>query len=262
MRYSLLALVAVVLVGSTLDGQQPSPVQQPAVVSQPDPRLDAYLRQWEERMKGIESLRAKVSRQEENRVFNTVENYDGEASFLRPNRAILELRKRDNANVFEKFICTGNFLYEFNQAKREIRVHELPPPKNGKAVEDNFLSFLFGMKAEEAKSRYNLSVYKLDPNYIYLKIEPISAADKVDFKVAYLALNNATFLPRTLVFDQPNGNRVKWDLPAIDTTVQLNPALFGKPKPEQGWTVKNMPRQELSTRSNQPPPRVVRPQQK
>jgi hypothetical protein len=99
-----------------------------------------------------------------------------------------------------------------------IRIHQLPPPKPGQVADDNFLSFLFGMRAAEAKSRYQLTYVPPGPDdkwYYYIKIQPIHPADKHEFTEARLALNNKTFLPAQVWFQEPNGNEVTWDFTKV-----------------------------------------------
>src|SRR5262249_18421468 len=162
----------------------------------------------------------------------------------------------------ERFICSGNFLYQFVPEGKEIRVYELNQTKSGQVGEDNFLSFLFGMKAEEAKRRYDLRLEKQDQHWIYIRVYPRFDQDKVDFQEAQVVLGGESFLPRRLWFLEPNGNEVTWDIPRIDPKAPVNRADFGAPAVPPGWELKRVPRNpQNATRPNEPPPRVVRPQQ-
>jgi TIGR03009 family protein len=129
-------------------------------------------------------------------------------------------------------------------------------------ADNNFLSFLFGMKAEEAKRRYELSLAKEDQHWIYIDILPRDPADKADFQKARLVLSATTFLPRQLWFVQPNKNEVTWDIPRVDTSAGVNRNDFAVPAQPQGWNVVRVPRADLQAPGkNDPPPRVVRPKQ-
>jgi TIGR03009 family protein len=161
--------------------------------------------------------------------------------------------------VGEKFICTGPLLYEIRPQNKVMRIHELPPPQAGKVADDNFLSFLFGMKAEEAKRRYDLTLVKEDQWYVYLEIVPKLPADKADFQRARMVLNNKTFLPRELWFEQPNGNETKWDIPEIRSGAPLKNSDFAPPTPPKDWNVVRVPRPEAVPPRTDVPPRVVRP---
>ena len=63
--------------------------------------------------------------------------------------------------------------------QKEILVQKVEP-KPGQVVEDNFLAFLFGMKADDAKKRYKLTLLqppKGDVWYHYVDVEPRDNAD-------------------------------------------------------------------------------------
>src|SRR5262249_45575429 len=147
------------------------------------------------------------------KTFDTVQKFTGFAQYMKAgagatgmNLAMLELRPEGKGEISHKFICTGTFLYQFLPAQKEVRAYELPRPKPGQVAEDNFLSFLFGMKAEEAKRRYDLRLAKEDQWYVYVDILPRFPRDKADFQRARIVLNKDSFLPRQLWFEQPNGS--------------------------------------------------------
>jgi TIGR03009 family protein len=280
MRTHCLALAGTLLVGAAALAQQSPatgaappatpPASQPATspaTAQPPTmpaagaasRLDYLLQRWEKEMTAVRSLVARCTRTEVNNVNMSTDVFDGTARYLRPNLAVLDMTKRGKPEVYEKYICTGKFLYEYRPQQKVVRVHELP---NGQGVaEDGFLSFLFGMKAEEAKRRYDLTLVKEDQWWIYLEILPKLPADKRDFQKARLVLSAATFLPRELWFQQPNGNEVKWDLPKVESGVPLNPQEFAPPATPAGWTEQRMPRAEATPPAGNVPPRVIRQQQ-
>jgi TIGR03009 family protein len=260
MRRFWLALAGLLVLGNPTPGQQP---QAPAAPAPNSARLDELLGQWEARMKSIETLSAEVVREKEDRQFRVKEIYIGTAKYMKPDLALLDLHNQRRPEVRETFICTGTSIYEFNAAGKEIRIHDLPPPKPGQVADDNFLAFLFGMKAEEAKKRYDLTLFnENDPNYVYLKILPRFPADRADFQTAYVALLKSNLLPRTIMFDEPNGNRIRWDFPAVEVGARLNRQEFVAPTLPKGWRYVRMPRVDAGTPQGiDPPPRVVRPKQ-
>ncbi len=266
MRYVWLAASGLLLLGTSLQAQQKAPPAQvaPAPPVQLDPahnRLDALLLQWENKMKGIDSLSAEVSRKTQDKTFGTQETFDGKAKYLKPNLALLDMHRRDRPNLFEKYICSGTFLYEFNRDNREVRVHEMPPPKPGQVADDNFLAFLLGMKAEEARRRYELQLVKEDQNWIYVLVFPRFAADKADFQKAQLVLSANSFLPRMLTFiESVNGNTVNWDIPAIELNARLDRNEFTKPAIPPGWKMVRAT-DTPPAGQNGVPPRIARPKQ-
>lgn len=268
-RLSLAALLFATSVHAQLPPQPPQNTTPPMAVppaaaapAAPNPaRLDQMLQRWEQEMKNVQSLSADLHRTTRDKTFGRDEVFTGTAKYMKPNYAVLEMKKKDS-DLFEKYLCSGQFLYEYVPAVKKIRVHELPQPKAGQVSEDNFLSFLFGMKAEEAKKRYDLRLVKEDQYYVYIEILPKFPADKVDFQKARLILSVSNYLPRQVWFEQPNGNEITWDVPKINAGVSLPKTDFQPPTQlPAGWTMEKMPRSEAVPKTPEPAPRVVRPQQ-
>jgi hypothetical protein len=120
-----------------------------------------------------------------------------------------------------------------------------------------------GMKAEEAKRRYDLRLAGEDKNYYYVEILPRYAADKADFQTARLVLTKNTLLPRQLAFVEPNGNRITWDIPIIETGIPLDRREFEHPAIPNGWRLVKAPKANTvpAPGTDQLPPRVARPKQ-
>ena len=268
MRSSWLALVSMLALSLSLHAQQspqnapqapPVPATQPLDLRNP---LDNLLLQWEEKMKAVDTLKATITRTTTDKTFRTRDTFQGYAYYMQPNRALLHLQKGTGNNVsFERFVCTGNYLYVYHQATRQLRYHALPPPKPGQIADDNFLSFLFGMRAEEAKRRYELKLYPSDKFYHYLEIVPRFDADKADFQKARLVLNQNTYLPRELSFLDAAGTQTTWDITRIEKGVRLEPPQLQqltKPVLPSGWEYKQMPRLDQKQTADVPP-RIVRP---
>jgi TIGR03009 family protein len=240
----------------------PPAVEAPKEV--PNPRLDAYLAAWEKKMREIKSLSARIGRTEKDSSFGTAVEVQGTAHYLKvggegtaQNLALLELFHKGKSDLADKYVCTGTYLYQFKPGSKEIVANELPKPKPGQVADDNFLGFLFGMKAEEAKRRYFLTLYKEDKNFVYVDIAPRFAADKADFVRARLVLNQGTFLPRRLWFEGV-GKETTWDIPAMQVDPpNMDRRIFDQPKTPAGWTFKVAPRP-----TEVPTPRVIRPSSK
>src|SRR5262249_55554977 len=121
----------------------------------------------------------------------------------------------------------------------------IPQPKAGQpGVEDNIVALLFGMKAEDAKRRYQITWVpdSKDSNkyYHYLQILPRTPADKADFTEARLVLTSKEFLPRQGGDHHPNGNEVTWDFENLKKNQEsgVTAKTFTPPNTlPQGWTV-------------------------
>jgi TIGR03009 family protein len=202
-------------------------------------------------MKNVESLQApQCSRQEDRKTLMVKKTYVGIAKYLRPNMGLLYMSQKDKPENFEEIIVSGSTFYQFAPLEKEVRQHRLTASKTGLG-DDSFLSFLFGMKAAEAKGRYDLKLLSQDQYYHYIGVTPRREEDKADFRSARLVLNKDTLMPRQLWFEQPNGDTVTWDFPKIETGVRLNPNEFAKPALPPGWKMVEVPPREQQ-------PRIIR----
>ncbi|HTU23619.1 MAG TPA: TIGR03009 domain-containing protein [Gemmataceae bacterium] len=240
MRSYGLALAALMLVSYSALAQQ-TPAAPPAAAD--DKVLDGHLAKWEAALKKVETLGAQLTRIDKDPTFDHVQKLTGTAYYMRTgsgptaqNLALLELKVEGQKEPKEKFICTGTYIYQFLPEQKEIRYYELPKPKQGQVAEDNnLLSLLFGMKAEDAKKRYELKLAKEDTYYIYVDITPRSPADRADFQRARLILNKSNYLPRQLWFEHANRSEVMWDIPNLQVGMALDRRSFDAPKAPPGW---------------------------
>ncbi len=265
MRFPAITLGALLLAASLTPAQQGQPPAAPPAPTGLGPaknQLDAVLLQWEKEMGAVQSLAAQLQRTTLNRVFNSTDVAEGSAKYLKPNKALLELRKKGDAQVFEKLVFTGTFIFEFRPQQKVIVVHDAPPAKPGQVADDNVMSFVFGMKAEEAKRRYEMTLQKPeDPNYFYVAIQPRFPQDKDEFIMARLVLLKRNYLPRQFWYVQPNKNEVTYDILQIEPNGKNVAATdFLQPKEPPGWKMERAPRPNPQAGGNVPP-RVVRPNQ-
>jgi len=245
-----IAVTMCLLLSAPIWGQLPAPGPERAK------QLDAILTHWESAMTQVKSLEASCERTTEDKVFKTKDIYKGTVKFLKGSApgltsgASLYLVNSANPKTYEYIVLSGSVFYEVSPSTQEIRVHELPQPKDGQNVENNLIGLLFGMKAAQAKVRYNIDLEHTDAHYYYLRIEAKSPNDKADFNKAQLVLNRTTYLPRQLNFEQVNGNKVTLDLPSIQTPApNVLPADFMQP---------NVPGFKLNRIPATPPPNKVR----
>jgi TIGR03009 family protein len=236
--------------------------QQSANPGNPPPvsgRLDTILMSWEQAMSSIKSASAQCTHTVVDKVLKDKQVFEGTAQFMKPNLAVLDLSMKGRPQDVEHVICTGTFVYHFVPSLQVIRVYEM---KTGQSNQDNFLPFLQGMKAQDAKARYDLTLIKEDKLYTYIRILPRLPVDKADFQEARLVLWSQNYLPRELRFKDANGNENIWDIPKI----QANDPLVGRnsftaPKLPTGWKWEKVPVMQNAPPRNDLPPRVIRPNQ-
>src|SRR5215831_15596667 len=187
---SRVLVVAVLFATAAGAGAQTTPAGKSAPApagAAADARLDGYLLRWEQKMRDIKTLAAVIARIDKDKAFGVTTKYVGAAQYMRSgagstvlNQALLELKQEGKAEVADKFVCTGTYLYQFLPAQKEVRYYKMPKPEPGQVADDSFLGFLFGMKAQEAKRRYVLSLFKEDAYYVYIDVSPRFPADRAD----------------------------------------------------------------------------------
>jgi len=257
MRKTWIALLT--LASTTAPGRAQAPATPPpsappaAAAFDPDRNaLDRYLLRWEEAMKKVDTLALACTRKEIDKVYRTEKIYEGTIHFLKPTYFFWDMRVRGKPQEFERFICSGQYIYQFVPTEKVIRVY--PAPKvgpHGGIAEDSSIAFLFGMKATEARKRYELSLFKEDKLYIYVDVIPKRDVDKADFRKARIILNRDTFLPRTIWFEHPNAGEVIWDIPTIQSSVNLPKSTFATPQTPRDW--------KMVSGQAAAQPRIVRP---
>jgi len=260
MRKWWLTLVVVGLCDPSVLAQPAGGGAAPGATLNPGNRLDAILMSWEQAMSTVHSASAQCTHTKIDKVLKDREVFEGTAQFMKPNLAILDLKMKDRPQDVEHVISTGTFVYQFMPATQVIKVYEM---KTGQSNQDNFLPFLQGMRAQDAKARYDLTLIKEDKLYIYVRILPRLREDKADFKEARLVLWSQSYLPRELRFiESVNGNENIWDIPKIQpNNPQVTRNTFTAPKLPTGWKWEKVPLMQNAPARNDLPPRVIRPNQ-
>ncbi|MGH7170330.1 MAG: TIGR03009 domain-containing protein [Gemmataceae bacterium] len=243
MRFYGLVLAALVLASYSANAQQTQQTPAAPAAAADNKALDEHLAKWEAALKKVETLGAQLTRIDKDPTFDSVQKLTGTAYYMRAgtgataqNLARLEMKLDGQKEAKEKFICTGTYIYSFVPEQKEIRYYKLPKPKPGQVVEDNnLLSLLFGMKAEDAKRRYELKLAKEDTYYIYVDITPRVPADRADFQRARLVLNKSNYLPRQLWFEHANRSTVEWNIPNLQVGMAMDRRVFDAPEAPKGW---------------------------
>jgi TIGR03009 family protein len=219
--------------GTVVHAQQPGgvgvPPAQPMLpaAAPAAPTLDDHLLSWEKTMSGIKNLRVEITRTATDTVFKKEKKFTGPLLLMKPNYAILRLDYAGDPTKqdYEAYLCDGKSLYRYEGLAKTVTEFKMT---NGT---DNFmLDFLSGMKAKDAKDRYELTLVKEDANYVYLNIVPKLGRDKQDFKMMSMALfgprTQYPYLPCKVIKLNPNDDTETWDfskpqtnLPGVDESV-------------------------------------------
>ena len=192
--------------------------------------LDRHLSAWEEKTAGITNLRVEITLKRTDAVFKKDANFSGVVLCMKPNFFVARL---DNADYptetdYEAYICDGKAVYAYNGIQKTITQIDLP--KNQPSVDNLILDFLTGMKAKDAKERFDITLFKTDEHYLYLDIKPRLSKDRREFEQLRVALygpgsdtEKFVYLPAQVYILKPNGDSESWkftnpqvNLPDVD----------------------------------------------
>ncbi|MCE9566212.1 MAG: TIGR03009 domain-containing protein [Planctomycetes bacterium] len=244
--------LAAFLIGVTVvSGQQPVPPAAPGGQVPPlppaappaDPKLDAHLAGWEKTMGKLINFRFVLDLKRTEATFKTERGYSGVVLFMKPNFTVLRLNNDSDKTGadYEAVICDGKSFYEYNGLAKTITEHKIPnsATKPGAPTDNFMLDMLSGMKAKDAKERFDLTLFKEDAYYVYLDVKALNPNDKKDFTQLRMALygpNTKTpYLPAQVYMSKPNGDTEVWKFKDPQTDIpNLTPKHFEAQK-IPGW---------------------------
>jgi len=238
MRHIGLACSALLLLTISSNAQNPTPAPSPQPSAE---RLDLLLNAWEKRMSGVDHFSTKIARTSVHALTKKSSTYMGEAAFMKPDLARIDLSpqeevgKKDNEKTnFERMIFNSKYLYEYSAQDKKIIIHEVP--KVDPANENILLAFLRGMKADDAKRRFNITLTKESEWYAYIYISPKNKADQQEFTAAQLTIfvknpnpanaPNLVMMPCRLWYRLNNGNEITYMFSDMQPNGNLDKASF------------------------------------
>ncbi len=247
MRHLGLTCTAILILTMPLAAQGPAPASQPS-----SERLDQLLKAWEQKMTSIQSLATKASRTDVHPLTKKPTTFVGDAAFMKPNMARIDLTHQDEVGKkdeektnFERMFCNGQYIYEYSPRDKLIIIHDIP--KSDPTADNMILAFLRGMKSDDAKKRFGMTMTKETEWYAYLYILPKSPADKQEFSAAQLTIwvknpnqkgqPDLTMMPARLWYRQPNGKEVTYLFSDMQPNGNLDKDSF-VPRQIKGYTVK------------------------
>jgi TIGR03009 family protein len=190
-------------------------------VDKVDPELEKLLARWETESAKIKSLSGKHTKREFNKSFEVEKVSEGEFFLQTPDKGRIDIvpvvpkkgekSKRNGYTLepgsSERWICTGEEIYSINDVEKTYIREELPPNLRGKNIVHSPLPFLFGMKAEDAKHRFNIELMSVDTEKetATLKIIPRMDNDRQNYHEAWIILSTKQYIPKGVRLFDPNG---------------------------------------------------------
>lgn len=201
---------------------------EPAVmqVAPVDPKLDTLLQIWERKTAEIKILHGEHMRREFNDVFQVEKQSRGEFWFASPDKGRIDMkgvapdkgavsRKKDpktgepyrlDAGMNQIWICNGQQITVIDPPQQQFERMEIPEELRGSNIIRSPLPFLFGMKAEDAKKRFHMTLVRESDRAVQLDIIPRTKADAQNYSRATVYLNKETYLPYHVHLIDPSGS--------------------------------------------------------
>jgi TIGR03009 family protein len=189
-------------------------------------KMDWILQKWEQQSSLLKTLDVTILRIDDTPAWGDPEFYEGRALFKSPNLAFIDFnkikqdeKKRPAKDVkgkflstpYERIICTGSEVWQYRSDTQQIFIFPLEKDEEKKAIEEGPLPFLFNMRAEDARRRYQMTLLNEDKkNNVYgVSIKPKIKEDQESFSRAFVNLNRDYLLPVRIVLISPDGKSKK-----------------------------------------------------
>ena len=215
-----------------------APVEQPGAqagrgqpkVAPKSIEINDLLKLWEGQSSKLKSLDVWIYRIDMTPDWGEELHYEGRAIFKSPQLAYLDFKKikttRDakgnlvpladpkdpkkrSATPYETIICGANDVWQYLYTVKQIFVYPLAKEQRQRALDEGPLPFLFNMKAQEAKARYNMKVISQTAKYYSILVEPKLKEDMEAFKKAQIVLDTKYLLPARIVLISPDNKSSK-----------------------------------------------------
>lgn len=177
--------------------------------------LDVVLSKWELESSKIKSLHGTHTKSSLNPTFNVETVSSGPFFFETPDRGRIDFlavnikgksstkKNKKSGELYElasgqseRWICNGTQIIEIMEDEKTYTAIEIPEEKRGANIIHTPLPFLFGMKAEEAKARFDLKWQSENADSVVLYARPKMAQDQQNYRVAEITLSKKNhFVP-------------------------------------------------------------------
>ncbi|ADG69356.1 hypothetical protein Plim_3543 [Planctopirus limnophila DSM 3776] len=202
--------------------QRPAP--NPMVVEELPADLLKIMQDWEYNSARIQTLTGKHSRIVYNVVFETERRSTGQFFYEQPDQGRIDMKGveptrdavsrrvgasgkpfRIEADKQERWICTGQEVLQINDTEKTYEIYPLPPNMQGQNIINGPLPFLFGMKVDEARRRFSLTLLAANDKLAKIEVIPRLQMDANNYKRAEIMLDLKSFLPSAVKLIDPAG---------------------------------------------------------
>jgi TIGR03009 family protein len=203
-----------------------APRRKPATKPVDPAKMESLLLEWEQNSSQLKTLDVRIYRVVDTPGWGDPDYYEGRALFKSPNLAFIDFRKikvenkeplrdpqKKNAWVSlpnERIVCTGTEVWQYDCDTQQIFIYPLEKDEQKKAIEEGPLPFLFNMRAEDAKRRYEMTLISEDEKGYGIRIKPKLKEDLDSFSTAFVRLDRDLLLPLRIVLVSPDGKTTSY----------------------------------------------------
>jgi len=263
------AVQAQVAGGSSQQTGQASPGQPAGLNPLQQKMMEGILAAWEADAKNLQSLYVQFAIEETDPIFKSKTKTMGEAKVLKMPTGQYSLKLEifnldrqgqiDRNSVKEKYVYAGSWFYTFDYSNRIITFRKIDDPRM--KPDDGPLAFLMGMKADDARKRFTMSVIQDDPQTIWIRLKPLTAQDQRYFSLLQVGIakaarpNSPKDFPLRIMWREPGGKELSWEFTSVvrNNLAQVTVADFTiENEKRQGWQVREAQAMGVSTPNTSP----------
>lgn len=192
---------------------------------------DGVLKFWEFHSGKIERYRSDFQRWEYDRQnFHPVQPLTyatGKIMYAQPDKGLFEVtalqqgQKQADGTIafvqqkdteFEKWICDGATVFEFDHRNKQLIERGLPPEMQGKQIVEGPLPFLFGAKKAQIEARYWVRINPEKKDVFWLEAVPKQREDAANFEWIDIVIpDDKEFLPKAIILHHRGGTQTTFE---------------------------------------------------
>jgi TIGR03009 family protein len=198
---------------------------------------DEVLNYWEHHSGKIERYRSDFQRWEyDTQNFHPTKfqtSATGKIMYAQPDKGLFEvtslhvgkkqadgtvLYEKQQATEFEKWICDGATVFEFDHRNKQLIERGLPPEMRGKQIVEGPLPFLFGAKKPQIEARYWVRVNPEKKDVFWLEAVPKLRDDAANFRQVDIVIpDDKDFLPEAIILRHRGGTQTTFQFTNRET---------------------------------------------
>jgi TIGR03009 family protein len=203
------------------------PASEPLRIVKLSPKLEKILKDWEFHTSQFKTMTCEFTRFKYDKTFEVEKRAEGKVAYAAPDKGNYEIlvakidqgekskkKNRDGipyalkSDEPERWVCTGKEVIRMDEKAKPPTCERvsIPPESQGQNIIDGPLPFLFGMKAERAKSRYrDIELLESEEGEIKLQVRSKEKQDTTAWDTAVIIIDAEKFTPKAVKLKDVTG---------------------------------------------------------